>query len=408
MHVIGIIAEFNPFHLGHSYLIEKAREEVNDPRAIVMVVMSGPFVQRGTPSILPKSVRAKSALLCGADVVIELPFTFACAPSERFAQGAVELLYRTGVVTDIAFGTDCKNPELIKLIADTTPSDDVIKQKMQEGLSFPSARAEGIVAAVKASRELSDDEEVLLRDALRQPNSILAADYLRAIRDVGAASRFKVHMIPRKEGYSATSSREVYLGQSGISSLVDPLSSLMPDKALAAVLSGLSCRKYSFPKTDLYASDLINDIKRLDISPFAYMSDGLDGYISNTLSSLKKQDYKSFRQSLQTKHFTMPRISRALASLAVGQKNDYIKEEKHPRYIRVLGFNRDGRYCLKIMSKCAHLPILSNCSDAKELYASDPALKAQHLLDVNAQEVQGRYLDIVPGTQWSEAPCQTK
>ncbi|MBO7448933.1 MAG: nucleotidyltransferase family protein, partial [Clostridiales bacterium] len=84
MRVIGIIAEYNPFHNGHEYLIKKAREIVADPRAIVLVVMSGPFTQRGLPSILPKNIRAKQALLCGADVVLELPFTFACAPSERF------------------------------------------------------------------------------------------------------------------------------------------------------------------------------------------------------------------------------------------------------------------------------------------------------------------------------------
>ena len=138
------------------------------------------------------------------------------------------------------------------------------------------------------------------------------------------------------------------------------------------------------------------------------MGDGLDGFISNTFASLREQDYKSLRKALQTKHFTMPRIGRALSSLAVGQKEEYIKEEKHPRYIRILGFNREGRYCLKIMSKCARLPILSNCSDAKEHYASDPALKAQFLLDINAQEVQGRYLSIIPGSQWSEAPVKTK
>ncbi len=408
MRVIGIIAEFNPFHKGHEYLIQRAREEVNDPRAIVMAVMSGPFVQRGTPSVLPKNIRAKQALMCGADVVIELPFTFSCAPSERFAAGAVEMLFRTGVVTDIAFGIDSEDPELIKLIADTDPDDDVIKKCLSDGMSFPAARAEGIVAAVASHSILDADKETALRNALRQPNSILAADYLRAIKEVGADSRFKVHMIPRKEGYSATSSREIYLAHDSVSALCDPISELIPDKALAVMLSGLSCRKYSFPNTDLFASDLINDVRRFDISHTAYMGDGLDGFISNTFASLREQDYKSLRKALQTKHFTMPRIGRALSSLAVGQKEEYIKEEKHPRYIRILGFNREGRYCLKIMSKCARLPILSNCSDAKEHYASDPALKAQFLLDINAQEVQGRYLSIIPGSQWSEAPVKTK
>ncbi len=408
MRVIGIIAEFNPFHKGHEYLIQRAREEVNDPRAIVMAVMSGPFVQRGTPSILPKNIRAKQALMCGADVVIELPFTFACAPSERFAAGAVETLYRTGVVTDIAFGIDSEDPDLIRLIAETDPADDVVRKCLSDGMSYPAARAEGIVSKVMSEGTVDPSRETALRNALRQPNSILAADYLRAIRDIGADTRFKVHMIPRKEGYSATSSREIYLAHDSVSSLCDPISDLIPDKALAVMLSGLSCRKYSFPDTDLFASDLINDVRRFDLSSIAYMSDGLDGFISNTFASLREQDYKNLRRSLQTKHFTMPRIGRALSSLAVGQKEDYIKEEKHPRFIRILGFNREGRYCLKIMGKCARLPILSNCSDAKEHYASDPALKEQFLLDINAQEVQGRYLSIIPGSQWSDSPIQTK
>ena len=142
MRVIGIIAEYNPFHGGHEYLISEARRLVADPRAVVVSVMSGPFVQRGSLAVSPKHVRAREALLSGVDVAIELPFTFACAPSERFASGAVELLYRTGVVTDIAFGVDCKDPSLLLKLADIEPDEEVLKAALSEGKSFPAARAE--------------------------------------------------------------------------------------------------------------------------------------------------------------------------------------------------------------------------------------------------------------------------
>ena len=141
MRVIGIIAEYNPFHGGHQYLIDEAKRLVGDPRAVVMTVMSGPFTQRGLPSVSPKHVRAKEALVSGVDVAIEIPFTFACAPSERFASGAVELLYRTGVVTDRAFGVDCKDPSLLNELSETEPDEEVLKQALSEGKSFPSARA---------------------------------------------------------------------------------------------------------------------------------------------------------------------------------------------------------------------------------------------------------------------------
>ena len=404
MRVIGIIAEFNPFHKGHEYLISKAKEMVGDPRAIVMVVMSGPFVQRGTPSVLPKRIRTRQALRCGADIVIELPFTFACAPSERFARGAVETLYRTGVVTDLVFGTDCSDPGIINMLADTVPDDEMIRKCLSEGMSYPAARAEGIIRSLAPS----DTDEVLIREALRMPNSILALDYIRACRDIGADSRFKIHMIPRIEGYSATSARKIYLEHKNTAELADGLQDLVPIPALATMLAGFSSREYSFPDTARFADDLINDVLRLNISSYAYMSDGLDGYIRNTVSALRDNTYDDLRSALQTKHFTSARIMRALASMSVGQTADYVANNKHPEYIRVLGFNRDGRYCLKVMSKCSRLPILHNCSDAKESYASSPALKEQFELDLTAAEVQGRYLNIPRGSQWNDAPVQTK
>lgn len=404
MRVIGIIAEFNPFHKGHEYLISKAREIVGDPRAIVMTVMSGPFVQRGTPSVLPKKTRTKQALKCGADIVLELPFTFACAPSERFARGAVETLYRTGVVTDLVFGTDCSDPELIGRLADITPDDDTIRKCLAEGMSYPAARAEGILRTLGSS----DTDETLIREALRMPNSILALDYIRACKEIGADSRFNIHMIPRIEGYSATSSRGIYLEHRSTAELADALPDLIPLPALATMLAGISTGEYSFPDTARFADDLINDVTRLDLSSYAYMSDGLDGYIKNTVASLRENTYDELKAKLQTKHFTVARIMRALASMSVGQTSDYVANNKKPEYIRVLGFNRDGRYCLKIMSKCARLPILHNCSDAKELYSSSPALKAQFELDLMAGEIQGKYLNVPRASQWNDAPVQPR
>ena len=404
MRVIGIIAEFNPFHKGHEYLISRAKEIVGDPRAIVMVVMSGPFVQRGTPSILPKGIRTKQALKCGADIVLELPFTFACAPSERFAEGAVETLYRTGVVTDLVFGTDCTDPEILKTLADVTPDDETIRKCLSEGMSYPAARAEGIIKALGPT----EYDESSVREALRMPNSILGLDYLRALKKTGADGRFKIHMIPRIPDFSATSSREIYLKHKTTAELADAMPALIPDPALAVMLAGLSNGTFSHPDIGRFAEDLINDVSRLDLSSYAYMSDGLDGYIGNTVSSLRVQTYDALKAALQTKHFTTARIMRALASMSVGQTAVYVTENKHPLYIRVLGFNRDGRYCLKIMGKCARLPILHNCSDAKELYSSSPELRAQFELDLRACEVQGRYLNIPGASQWNEAPVQTK
>ncbi len=393
MRVIGIIAEYNPFHGGHEYLINKAKEMVGDPRAIVMTVMSGPFAQRGLPAICPKHVRAKQALSSGVDVVIEIPFTFACSPSERFARGSVELLYRTGVVTDLAFGVDCKDPSLLEELSKLEPDEEVLKAALAEGKSFPAARAAALIAAYKgdASREV-------ISDTLRQPNSILALDYLRACREINTG--FKIHMIPRIPGHSATSARECLSGVNtkSVASVADALFDKIPEKPLAVMLSAMSSKAFTIPDKDAYLDDAKLQIRRLsDISSYAYMGDGLDGFIRNNIG-----------ENLQTKHFTMPRIYRAIASLMVGQTREYVETEKHVQYIRVLGFSSNGRYCLKIMGKCARLPIIMNCSDALEHYSSKPRLKKQFELDLLANDIYASYSSMSDGYEWSVPPVKVK
>ena len=393
MRVIGIIAEYNPFHGGHQYLIDEAKRLVGDPRAVVMTVMSGPFTQRGLPSVSPKHVRAKEALVSGVDVAIEIPFTFACAPSERFASGAVELLYRTGVVTDLAFGVDCKDPSLLNELSETEPDEEVLKQALSEGKSFPSARAEAIMRNYKGNAAPD-----VVSDTLRQPNSILALDYLRACRSNKV--NFKIHMIPRKDGFSATAVRGALTDcdTGSVSKVADTLMDKMPDKALSVMLSSLSRKEFCIPCIDEYMNDASLLVRRSgDLSSYAYMSDGLDGFIRNNIG-----------KDLQTKHFTMPRIYRGVASLMVGQDASYVTNEKHVQYIRILGFSNEGKYCLKIMGKCAKLPILSNASDALELYSSNPRLKDQFELDLLANDVYAKYAKMEPGYEWKMPPVKVK
>ena len=409
MRVIGIIAEFNPFHEGHEYLIKEAKKLVADPRAVVMTVMSGPFVQRGLPSVAPKHIRAKMALNSGVDVAIELPFTFACAPSERFAKGAVELLYRTGVVTDLAFGVDCQDPSLLLTLAELEPDDDVIKASLQEGKSYPAARADGLVSKWLQENPGADNTDAV-REALRMPNSSLALDYIKAVKDLKTG--FKIHMIPRIPGHSATSTREKLFSSdtSSISSVANSLIGTIPDKALAVWLSALSCGNTSIPNRDRYIRTLISMTEREDdLTDYAYMTDGLDGYIKNNFENVRgNYSFNSVTAKLATKHFTMPRIQRALASLIVGQKAEYVDTEKHVQYIRVLGFSREGRYCLKVMSKCSRLPIIHNCSDALELYSEKPRLKTQFELDLRANSIQAEYLGMNPNYEWSVPPVVVK
>ena len=415
MRVIGVIAEFNPFHNGHGYLIRKAKELTGDPRALVMVVMSGPFTQRGLPSVMPKHLRARQALLCGADLVLELPFTFACAPSERFAFGAVELLYRTGVVTDIAFGTDTDNIELLKDLASRDFDSDetyneVLKADLSSGMSFPASRADAICKATGI-----DGEEI--RNALRRPNSILALDYLRAIKKL--KKNFNILAIPRVgEEYDSTSLKSDYpsataireaIGNCGNSpaALASSLCGLMPDKSLAVMLSELSNKSFKFPDLDLYSGMVLTSVPEEDPDT-AYIGDNLYGHIRNTCNDLRSRDtdFKGLTKALNTKHFTDGRILRAVASMMTRQSASFIEEHQHVPYIRVLGFSRDGRYCLKIMGKCARIPVMHNCSDFLE--TQDKGIRDIFESDQRAQDLQDLLMGRPLRSSWDISPVIVK
>ena len=412
MRVVGIIAEFDPFHNGHEYLIRKAKELTGDPRAKAVIVMSGPFVQRGNFSILPKHIRAHQALSCGADLVIELPFTFACAPSERFAGGAVQALYRTGIVTDIAFGIDTPDPSLIEELAFIKPDDGLIRNKLSEGLSYPAARAFAVAASWKAAHPDATEEQVgNMAAALRFPNSVLGAEYLRAIKELGAG--FKIHMIRRTEDKSASQIRETVYdtvsgGTQSASAIASALCSSLPDSSLALMLEGYGKKACTVPDRDRYIRDIALCLKTRSTDGIAYMTDGLDGFLKNAFDKEPVRVYSDIYGRLATKHFVLPRSLRAAASLMVGQSASYVEEEKNVRYLRVLGFSREGRYCLKIMRKCARLPILTNPSDALSLYSSDPSLREQFQLDLTANNLQASYMGLSPDYEWEIPPVTVR
>ena len=424
MRVIGIIAEFNPFHSGHEYLISKAREIVNDPRAIVMPVMSGFFTQRGLPAVCPPSVRAKQALLCGADVVIELPFSFACAPSSRFAEGAVSELVSAGVVTDIAFGVDTDDTGLLKALADIDFETEEFNNKLNEyistGISFPQARAAAI-KELATSKNISGD----IDQALSSPNSILALDYLLALRKYDKKNRINVIMIKREgEGYhasdmssgfaSATSIRKAiseeapHFSQSAIAS---KLNGHMPDIALGVMLSSASSGIFRFPDYVDYIRSTMLTAGSIPLENTAYMSDDLSGYIRNLASDIRPgdidHDLKVFENKASTKRYTLSRIYRALASMMAGQDRTYL-DIKRPPYIRVLGFNSEGKYCLKIMGKCAKVPVINRPSDCLELQSENESLKKIFELDMRAASIGWKLYGKDTASEWESIPVIVK
>ena len=429
MRVIGIVAEFNPFHNGHGYLIKKAREIVNDPRAIVMPVMSGFFTQRGLPAICPPSVRARQALLSGADVVIELPFSFSCAPSSRFAEGAISELVSTGVVTDIAFGVDTDDTDLLKALADGNfEKDEAFDAKLNEyistGISYPRARALAIKDIAGAKGITGNIDEVL-----SSPNSILALDYLLALKKIDKKNRINIIMIRREgDGYNSSEAESVFASATTIrklisdtaedgfsrSAIASKLNGLMPDISLGVMLSSNSGGAFEFPDYVGYIRDCMLKASSSPLDDTAYMTDDLSGYISNFANnirpySISDDDHalKAFESKISTKRYTLSRIYRALASLMAGQDNSFL-EIKRPPYIRVLGFNQEGKYCLKIMGKCAKVPVINRPSDCLELQSENEIIKKIFGLDMRAASLGWKIYGKDTASEWESIPVIVK
>ena len=175
MKIVGLIAEYNPFHNGHQYHIEKARK-ITGADAVI-VVMSGDFVQRGTPAIMPKHLRTEAALKGGASVVIELPVCYATGSAEYFAYGAVSILEKLGCVDAICFGSECGSIEVLQDLAKIIHNEpkqykESLNLYLRQGDSFPLARQKAMKDFLKSN---------VANSILGEPNNILGIEYLKAL-----------------------------------------------------------------------------------------------------------------------------------------------------------------------------------------------------------------------------------
>ena len=310
----GIICEFNPFHKGHKYLIDSVKNN-----GCVICVMSGNFVQRGEFAVYNKFDRCKTALENGADLVIELPTPYSLMSAEGFAKAGVEILEKTGIVDEIAFGAECKDVEKLKEIADKIDkSQELIKKEMKKGISYPAAR-----------------KNVIGSDLLDTPNNILAVEYIRqTILPCKAIKRIGKGHDTDDSLYSASAIRQT-MNQVDICSM---------NNCEKAILSKLRCM----------TSD--------DFAKIEDVNEGLENRIYECVRNACS--INELYDSIKTKRYTHSRIRRIILKSYLDITKEYSKDVP---YIRILGFNEKGKELLSQMKKNAKLPIISRYSDTQKL-----------------------------------------
>lgn len=369
MKIIGIIAEYNPFHNGHAYQIEKIKKELHAD--FVIVAMSGDFVQRGAPAILDKYARAKMALSGGADLVLELPVLFATSSAENFAMAGVTLFDRLGCVDGICFGAETADLATLSSIAAVLAEEpNAYREKLidalKSGLSYPSARALALSAFVP------DVEHILA-----SPNNILAVEYLKAI----ARRHSSLNAYPiQREGASyheetmLASSDTIRASATGIRNLLANHSdyNLLADTMPQAVLSVLKEYLATAPALD---ADCFS--AQLGYQLLLHRTDGFSNIldcnteISNRLckNSSKFSSFSEFCENNKSRDITYTRMSRILLHIllqltkdleALGKGLDFVP------YARILGFRKSGQL-LSYIKEASSIPLISKLANAQKL-----------------------------------------
>lgn len=386
MKIVGVITEYNPFHNGHLYHIEKAKE-LSGADAVV-AVMSGNFVQRGAPAIMPKHLRAEIALKAGVSVVLELPVCYATGSAEFFAEGAVSLLHSLGCIDAICFGSESGDIDALKhiasiLIEEPLEYKELLQSELKKGASFPLARQNALTAYLK---------DASLSTLLEQPNNILGIEYIKALAK--RKSDIEIFTIKRKDShYHSDTLSETYSSASAIRKLLWHASQSVhveadneyDEPALSEVLTRLEDQvpkacirlleetyRMRYP---IYANDfslilkykLLSETKE-SLEAYMDISEDLANRIIN-----RRNDFITFEQFcdiLKSREVTYARISRALFHILLNIKEKDLKEYtklEHCQYGHILGFRKDSTMVLREFKKHSSVPLITKLTQTENL-----------------------------------------
>lgn len=353
--IAGIVCEYNPFHKGHLYQLEKTRQAGADA---IVCVMSGNFVQRGECAFLDKWTRAKTAVLCGADVVIDLPVPWAVSSAESFARGSVALLKEFGIDM-LSFGTECDDKGKLLIAAKSVDDEAVIaltKKHMQSGLSYPTALHKGV-------SELYGEETA---DIISSPNSTLAVEYIRQLQKYENTNFLPV----KRQGadHDSHEEKDGFLSASKIRSelrLNAYVLSALPEKS--AELISAESEKGNAPclmlNNERGVLSALRELSREKLEKYVSDETGLAGRIYDAVRSSTSLD--ELYEKAKSKNFTHSRIRREVLCAYLGIEKEIALG--NPPYIRVLAANERGLSLLSQAKKNSALPIVTRHGEMQNM-----------------------------------------
>lgn len=366
MKIIAIIAEYNPFHNGHLYHLNKAMERSKADACIV--IMSGDFVQRGEPAIFSKHLRAAAAIKSGASLVIELPVYYSCGSAEYFAGGAVSILNGLGCIDELWFGSECASLEALQEIAEVLVKEpdvykSTLKEHLKSGLSFPKARQKALEISINKN---GTDTKQDISDVFQSPNNLLAIEYLKAL--MLTKSTIKPRNIQRTDGgyhsesttdyfSSATSIRKALCGGESLASLEHtlPLQMLQTLQQTPETFTPIYADNFSL----IFKYKMMSESKT-SLTSYLDINKDLANKLFNSLNQFTS--ISSYIELLKSKDLTYTRLARAIIHILLNIRADQMemmKSDDYTAYAHILGFDQKKKKLLSIINNSKNIPLIS-------------------------------------------------
>lgn len=364
MKVVGIIAEYNPFHNGHKYHIDMAKKITGSDYCVC--IMSGSFTQPGNIACLDKFKRAKIAINNGCDLVIELPTVYVNTSAENFAFGSINILDKLNIIDTLCFGSESDNISSIydissKILKNEKKIWNITKKCLDEGISFSGAR-------VKALSTFLNSNEM---DIISNSNDILGLEYVNTINRL--KSNIKAYSIKRSSSNfnettlnssnvftSATSIREFLNSSANLNEKSSKLSKFIPEDSLNLLLNeNLITNDNMF---NIIKYKIITENKEI-ISNINEINEGLENKIINEINTSK--NYNEFVNNIKSKRYKLSKIKRMLNNLILDlSKNDfnYAKENKIG-YAHILAVSPKGKELLSKLTRISSIPVITSIND---------------------------------------------
>ena len=343
---VGIVAEYNPFHTGHRYQIDFLKGKGYDK---IIIAMSGSRVQRGTPALLNKHVRARMALENGASLVAEIPYPFSSRSAEGYAMAGMQTLKSMGVGA-VCFGSESGDSQMLKQIAAYLLTDEYensLKKYLAQNLPFPSAREKAIFEKFEFNKAV-----------VSASNDILAIEYIKACIKLDWQPEL-IALKRKGAGYNRTKEKDGFASASGIRAMIDEFRfetamKYVPEVSRGILQQNLDRGSY-FKHDSRWEKAVLFKLRQLTREDFEKIKD-CNSELANSFEKAAgiSNSFEMLFDNLPTKRYTKARLNRIMLAAFLDVKNDLPKDI---RYIRILGFDKNGEEYLKEFSKVCPLPV---------------------------------------------------